>query len=372
MRSFHRAHNYPTYSTIQAQFPTVEKAIINRLNALRDGSVPLTLVTVRGIVVATLISMAPEVFEIKAPDGSTFRCSDSFLRQWLHNTMGWSERKATRAAQKIPDSWEDICTKAIRSMAFTIKEEDIPVSLYVNSDQTQIVYAQGSSLTWTKRGAKQVSTIGEDEKRAFTAVVSVSCSGKLLPLQAVYQGATSKSCPRSTAARYNECISHGFQFECSKTDTYWSTHETMESLVDNIIAPYFEAEKKKLGLPPSQKAIWQIDIWSVHRSERFRSWMKKQHPSIILHFVPGGCTSILQPCDVGIQRVFKHSLKRSYHEDIVKIMTAQIESGAEVLIFDRRRGFLRNLSVKWLWDAYQAVNKPEIVGKVGTGFRKRQ
>jgi hypothetical protein len=72
MRSFHRARNYDTQSAIQAQIPTVEKAIINWLNALRDGSMPLTLVTVRGIVVATLMSMAPEVFEIKAPDGSTF------------------------------------------------------------------------------------------------------------------------------------------------------------------------------------------------------------------------------------------------------------------------------------------------------------
>ncbi|KAG6380265.1 hypothetical protein JVT61DRAFT_8357 [Boletus reticuloceps] len=80
-------------------------------------------------------------------------------------------------------------------MAFTIKEEDVPASLYLNLDQTQIIYAQGSSLTWTKRDAKQVSTISEDEKRAFTAVVSVSCLGKLLPLQAVYQGVTMKSCP---------------------------------------------------------------------------------------------------------------------------------------------------------------------------------
>lgn len=337
---------------MQAQFPAVEKAIIDRLNTLRDGSVPLTLVMIRGIVVAMLMSMAPEVFRVKASDGSTFQCSDSFLRQWLHHVMGWSERKATRAAQKVPENWEDICEKAALRIAYVIKEEDVPASLYVNSDQTQIVYAQGSNITWTKRGTKQVSTIGEDEKRAFTAVVSVSCSGKFLPLQMVYQGSTTKSCPQPTAAHYNECISHGFRFECSKTDTYWSTHATMESLVDSIIAPYFEAEKKVLGLPPEQKAIWQIDVWSVHRSDKFWSWMKMQHPSIVLQFVPGGCTSILQPCDVGIQRVFKHALKRSYHEDIVKIMTAQIESGAEDLVFDKRRGFLRDLSVKWLWDAY--------------------
>ncbi|KAF8120185.1 hypothetical protein EV363DRAFT_1191847, partial [Boletus edulis] len=89
---------------IFVHFPTVEKAIVDRLNALRNGSVPLTLVTIRGVVVAMLMNMAPEIFNIKAPDGSFFRCSDSFLRAWLHKTMGWSERKATHAAQKLPEN----------------------------------------------------------------------------------------------------------------------------------------------------------------------------------------------------------------------------------------------------------------------------
>ncbi|KIK73844.1 hypothetical protein PAXRUDRAFT_90205, partial [Paxillus rubicundulus Ve08.2h10] len=200
--------------------------------------------------------------------------------------------KATRAARKVPDNWEEVCEKAILRMAYVIKEEDVPASLYVNSDQTQVVYAQGSSLTWTKHGAKQVTTIGEDEKRAFTTVVSVSCSGKLLLLQLIYQGSTTKSCPQSTVPCYDECISHGFLFECSKTDTYWSTQETMKSLVNNIIAPYFDTEKDTLGLPLLQKAIWQIDVWSVHCSQQFRTWMKEFHPTIVLQFVPGGCTSI--------------------------------------------------------------------------------
>ncbi|KAG1854739.1 hypothetical protein C8R48DRAFT_576937, partial [Suillus tomentosus] len=95
----------------------------------------------------------------------------------------------------------------------------------------------------------------EDEKCAFTAVVSIACSGKMLPLQMIYEGATTKSCPCPTASHYNDCISKGFRFEFSETNTYWSTHKTTESLVNNIIAPYFEQEKVALGLPPSQKAI---------------------------------------------------------------------------------------------------------------------
>ncbi|KIK73084.1 hypothetical protein PAXRUDRAFT_796147, partial [Paxillus rubicundulus Ve08.2h10] len=93
--------------------PTVEKAIMDRLTALWKGSVPLTLITIRGIIVAMLMDMTPEVFDVKASDGLAFCCSDSFMRLWLHQKMGWSERKATHAARKVPDNWEEVCKKAI-------------------------------------------------------------------------------------------------------------------------------------------------------------------------------------------------------------------------------------------------------------------
>ena len=110
----------------------------------------------------------------------------------------------------------------------------------------------------------------------------------------------------------------------------------MESLIDNIIALYFEAKKHALGLPPSQKTIWQINVWLVHHLERFRTWMKTHHPSIILQYVPGGCTGILQPCNIRIQWIFKHTLKQSYHENMVRMMTDQIKHGMEELVFDKQ------------------------------------
>jgi hypothetical protein len=348
----------------QAQHPEVVEAIIRRLNGLRDAAAPLTLVTIRGIFVATILDMAPEIFEQKASDGTKFRCSDSFLRKWLHETMNWSERKATRAAHKLPENWEDICEKSLLRIAQDMKEEDIPAALYVNTDQTQAVYAQGSNLTWTQTGSAQVSVVGEDEKRAFTAVVSVSNSGVLLPFQAIYMGKSNRSCPDKSARSYDETQAAKFRFEYSNTGTYWSTQQTMHDLVDHIISPYFSEQKEKLGLPESQKSIWQIDVWSVHRSKEFRGWMKAHHPNIIMHYVPAGCTGVFQACDVGIQRIFKHSLKRSYHQDVVAEILDQIDGGNETIIVEKKLGVLRDRSVGWLWDAYETLNNEQTVKKV--------
>ncbi|KAG2067100.1 hypothetical protein BDR04DRAFT_979044, partial [Suillus decipiens] len=67
-------------------------------------------------------------------DGSQFRCSDAFVRCWLHHTLHWLERHVTRTAQKIPENWEDLCEHSFLQLVYTIKEEDIPSALYINSD----------------------------------------------------------------------------------------------------------------------------------------------------------------------------------------------------------------------------------------------
>ncbi|KAF8163939.1 hypothetical protein K438DRAFT_1521461, partial [Mycena galopus ATCC 62051] len=130
----------------------------------------------------------PHIFSRVAIDGSQFRCSDSFVKKFLRNTMGWSQRAATRAAQKIPANHAEILHAAFLRRAILIRDYAIPAALRVNTDQTQIVYQQGTNSTWTKRGEKQVATIGNEEKRAFTAVPSISASRVMLPTQMIFVG----------------------------------------------------------------------------------------------------------------------------------------------------------------------------------------
>jgi hypothetical protein len=74
----------------------------------------------------------------------------------------------------------------------------------------------------------------------------------------------------------------------------------MQLLVNDIIAPYFDRKKEELELPSTQCSLWMIDCWSVHTSEEFCTWMKTAHHTIIISLVPGNCTGVWQPLDVGI------------------------------------------------------------------------
>lgn len=162
---------------------------------------------------------------------------------------------------------------------------------------------------------------GKDDKRAFTVMNGISASGIVLPMQAIYAGKTaavlSKRTPENAKA-WDEIEKTGaIRFDWSGNDSYWSTMRTMKNYVNDVLVPYFTAAKEELGLPETQLCIWQIDCWSVHHSEEFRTWMATEHPNIQLEYVTGGCTGIWQACDVGIQRVFKHAIRRAAQADMI-------------------------------------------------------
>ncbi|KAJ6623675.1 hypothetical protein B0H10DRAFT_1741515, partial [Mycena sp. CBHHK59/15] len=94
---------------------------------------------------------------------------------------------------------------------------------------------------------------------------------------------------------------------------------------------------------------WKIDCWSVHKSREFLDWMKN-HPHIIILFVPGGCTGLWQPLDVEIQRLLKFSIKQSAHRDIVDEALGQIQAGkpASEIKLNTTIGMLRDRSVGWI------------------------
>ncbi|KAJ7702622.1 hypothetical protein B0H16DRAFT_1748176 [Mycena metata] len=341
-----------TRAGILDAYPELCAKIKKHLQSLRAIGTPLSLIMIRGIMVATVRNEQPHLFNRVMPDGSEFGCSDSFVRKFLRNKMGWSERTATRAAQKIPPNHEEILRNAFLRQAFIIRDHAIPAELRVNTDQTQVVFQQGTKKTWNEKGAKQVATISQEEKRAFTYVPSISASGTILPGQAVFSGKSEASLPRPRSRGYEEAQTLGFKLEPSMGKSYWSTLETMQKLVTDIIAPYFDEMKAKLGLPPTQCSLWEIDLWSVQKGKLFRLWMKEKHPTIIICYVPGGCTGLFQP----LNDVVDEATALLEHDD-------EEEANPTLLKLDTTIPTLRDRCIGWIVDSFHACNKKELILK---------
>jgi len=146
---------------LQANYPDVVSSAKQILTTLHANGAQITVMTARGILLATIILSAPEILEAKFPDGSTFQGSKSFIRKWPHDALGWSRRKATQAAQKVPEDADDQCKRSFLRKAYVMKKEDTVPELYVNSDQTQAVFAPRDKMTWTATGEKlEVRAVG--------------------------------------------------------------------------------------------------------------------------------------------------------------------------------------------------------------------
>jgi DDE superfamily endonuclease len=356
-----------TRKDILTDYPEVTQNIVDHLRKLRIAGVPLDVPRCRGIIIGQLHHAIPEIFETVSKDGSRFRCSESWVRKFLSMKLNWTMRSGTRAAQKLPANVDEVCREQFLRLALTLRDGviDHPAFL-VNIDQTNIIYQATNSSTYEEKGSKQVSIVGQEEKRAFTLVVGISAAGHLLPFQAIYGGKTQRSVPSNRAARRAEADALGIKLEFSNTDTYWSTFDLMCKYVDTILVPYWMRQKEIAKVSPDQECVLQLDVWVVHRSIAFRTWLDKNWPWIKYRFVPAGTTGVAQPCDVGIQRPLKQIIRRCQNADIVEETLVSLRAG--VLPLDVRIDTsvvtLRDRSVGWLVTAYDELNHPDIIKKV--------
>ncbi|KAF9523625.1 hypothetical protein CPB83DRAFT_775119, partial [Crepidotus variabilis] len=279
--------------------------------------------------------------------------------------LKWVITASTCPGCKIPANADNILQKAFLRIAYVIKHKDIPSALIANSDQTQVVLAQGSKVTYAPINLNQVSTVGVDEKRAITFLVSLTNDGILFPFQTVHKGKTAASLPSKNCRSWKEASAAEFLFESSLTSTYWSMLETMRHFVNASLAPHFAKVKLKLHLLPEQCSLWLIDCWSVHCSQAFLDWMATKHYTIIVLFVPAVLTGLSQPCDVGFQQIFKHQLKLSAHNGVVQEVLTQLKGGVAVdnVKIDVTLKVLQDRTVYWLWVAFQTLNNPATVKK---------
>ena len=120
-----------------------------------------------------------------------------------------------------------------------------------------------------------------------------------------------------------------------------------------------------LNIAEDSKLIWLIDCWSVHKSKEFISWVKVNHPEILFIFIPANCTSVFQPADVILQRLFKHAFRQEFDNYTSDDIDKQLEEkAAKDVKIDMKMSTLKPLLCGWLFKAWAHVNKPDMI-KVG-------
>lgn len=87
---------------------------------------------------------------------------------------------------------------------------------------------------------------GKGKEKQVTGTFTVTATGRFLPIQLLYAGKTTRC--------YSQRIVFHMDF-VTQSDNHWSNEELTIQHVHEVILPYVDKTKEKLGLPEEQKSL---------------------------------------------------------------------------------------------------------------------
>jgi hypothetical protein len=182
--------------------------------------------------------------------------------------------------------------------------------------------------------------------------IASSLHGDFLPLQLIFTGKTKACLPESSAASIAASAHLTF------SENHWSSQETMQQYVNEVIVPFSQQRIAEHGLKPDAHIVLVLDVWSVHKSAEFRKFLRDKHPRIHLVFVPANCTSKLQVADVMLQRPFKHGIKRRFNLWATSKIAEQLAAGMPIKLTDNlKMKQIKPLLLQWCLESWARMKE---------------
>jgi hypothetical protein len=169
----------------------------------------------------------------------------------------------------------------------------------INMDQTPIPFTYNSRKTLEIVGRRTVHVrkSTNDTKRA-TFAMTVTASGKLLKPLLVFKGARNgRIVQREFPTFPNDML-----YSCQPNA--WMDEEVMLLWVEQVLGPYVATA------PDGVVPILFLDSYRCHMMASVVT--KIQDLGVEVENIPGGCTGLCQPVDVGVNKPFKNRIREQW------------------------------------------------------------
>ena len=343
----------------------IHEEIIRLLQNLRKASACVNSVVILPLFRAILKKRLPQL---------NVRPTRPYIRYWIGKYMNFSYKKATTNQRKIPANCEFLQQCFVNRIIATAAKRNIKhASFIINWDQTAVMLMGNSQYTYHSKQEKDVSIIGFDDKRQITAVVGTNWLGEMIPIQLVFGGQESKPHQKKAVpSPPNDEIKRGIKsWHLTQSPSHWSTFNSMKEYVDNVIHPYIQkkGEENKIEEKPF-RAILIMDCWKVHKGKEFLSWISEKYPQYSIVFVPASCTAVMQPCDLFVQRPFKHSIKSYFDHWISGLVTKELDDGISIENLNLNFGLpqIKQKTLEFCLNSYEEMGNERIIKMMKEGI----
>ena len=164
-------------------------------------------------------------------------------------------------------------------------------------------------------------------------------------MQLINGGKTKRSLPRIK-------FPDGFSLSCNPKH-FSNTMESIK-LVNEIIIPYIQSQRKELG-KPKQAALVIMDVFRGQITDDVISLLRDNNIHYVL--VPNNMTQLFQPLDLTVNKHCKSYLKRLFSEWCAQQIENQHSLGKKVeeIKIEFCLTTLKPLHAKWLGEYYHEI-----------------
>ena len=235
----------------------------------------------------------------------------SGLSNWVSRVldrMGWSLRKNS-IGQIVPPDWREQAEANAAELRNKFREANVDVML--NADQTFVNFYPEESVVVAPTGTNRVGgRVKADVKAGFTAMVSCNMlTSKMDPPFVVYNGMKLKDAqrPETTLA-----WKHRNWRNSALGRTGYMAFQKKHWFDGDITVEWFEWVLNILY--PGQKVGISIDMAPCQTKKEVKEYIEKKEVEgrLVVGYINGGLTSVLQVCDLVANKEFKAEIKRLY------------------------------------------------------------
>ena len=166
-------------------------------------------------------------------------------------------------------------------------------------DQTPIPFTFNSKSTLEVVGARTVHVRkSTNDTKWATAAITITVSGKMLPPLFIFKGAKNGRIVKNEFPTFDKSMYYACQ------ENAWMDKRVMLLWVEKVLKPYIESAPE--GIVP----LLLLDSYHCHVMASVVNEI--QDLGVEVEHIPGGCTYLCQPVNIGINKPYKKHMRRQW------------------------------------------------------------
>ena len=222
------------------------------------------------------------------------------MRRWIRNHSP-VHRMGTHESQRSPSETAGLAQDYVQTIRPKLVQSNCHEDFILNMDQTPVQFLFNAKRTLESVGQRtiHIRKSTSDTKRV-TCAMTVTASGHVLTPLLVFKGAANGRIERNEFVTYPDDVVYTCQGNA------WMDERVMHLWIDRNLKPYIDQ------VPPGIVLLLLLDSYRCHMMKSTVNAIMEL--GVQVEHIPGGCNSLCQPVDVGVNKPFKCRMRERWEE----------------------------------------------------------